>query len=210
MTPLAILCLSALTIAIVHTATGPDHYLPFIALSKARNWSIKKTALITLLCGLGHVGSSVLIGLFGIGGGLALKSLELTEALRGDMAAWLLTGCGLIYMVWGIVHGIRHREHHHIDLKGGKITPWALFLIFVFGPCEPLIPLLMFPAATFGVAELLLVAGLFAVATLATMTALVLAASYGLKCTHGSTHRFAHAMAGGVVLCCGVAVQLGL
>ena len=87
---LNILCLSALTIGVLHTAMGPDHYLPFVALSKARNWSVRKTVWITILCGLGHVFSSILIGFFGIGWGIALQSLEMAEALRGNLAAWLL------------------------------------------------------------------------------------------------------------------------
>ena len=38
-----------------------------------------------------------------------------------------------------------------------------LFTIFVFGPCEPLIPILMYPAAKSSVAGMLLVAGVFSV-----------------------------------------------
>ena len=34
---------TASTIGFIHTLIGPDHYLPFIVLSKARNWSTKKT-----------------------------------------------------------------------------------------------------------------------------------------------------------------------
>ena len=33
-----------------------------------------------------------------------------------------------------------HGEHMHPHLVGASLTPWALFVIFVFGPCEPLIP----------------------------------------------------------------------
>jgi len=41
-----------------------------------------------------------------------------------------------------------HEENHYIytRIKMCNIH-WALFLIFVFGPCEPLIPLIMYPAA---------------------------------------------------------------
>lgn len=204
------LCLSALLLGLVHTAMGPDHYLPFIVLSKARSWTTKKTVWITLICGLAHVFSSILIGLFGIALGISLKALEMAEALRGDVAGWLLVGCGAVYMIWGIMHGLQNREHHHVDTKDGSLTPWALFIIFVFGPCEPLIPVLMFPAATMGLGAALTVAGIFALATLFTMTAMVLAVLYGLKFAHHKSHRFAHAVAGAVVLACGLAVQLGL
>jgi sulfite exporter TauE/SafE len=189
---------------------GPDHYLPFIVLSKARKWSTQKTVWITLICGLAHVFSSILIGLFGIALGISLKALEMAEALRGDVAGWLLVACGAVYMVWGIMHALKNREHHHVDTDDGKLTPWALFIIFVFGPCEPLIPVLMFPAATMSLGAALTVASIFALATLATMIGMVLAVLYGLKFAHHKSHRFAHAIAGAVVLACGLAVQLGL
>ena len=39
-------------------------------------------------------------------------------------------------------------EHSHVHAQlPDNLTPWILFTIFVFGPCEPLIPLVMFPAA---------------------------------------------------------------
>ena len=56
---------AAAAIAFTHTITGPDHYLPFIVMSKARKWSLWKTSWITFLCGLGHVLSSVVIGEIG-------------------------------------------------------------------------------------------------------------------------------------------------
>jgi len=53
---LLVLLISAASIGFFHTLLGPDHYLPFILLSKSRNWSTVKTMFITVLCGLGHVG----------------------------------------------------------------------------------------------------------------------------------------------------------
>jgi hypothetical protein len=45
---LGILLITAVSIEFFHTLFGPDHYVPFIAMSKARNWSTLKT---TILCG---------------------------------------------------------------------------------------------------------------------------------------------------------------
>ena len=50
-----ILITATASIALVHTITGPDHYLPFIVLAKAKNWSLPKTIIMTLICGVGHV-----------------------------------------------------------------------------------------------------------------------------------------------------------
>ena len=60
-----ILILAAITISFLHIISGPDHYLPFIALSKARGWSLTKTIGWTIVCGCGHVWSSVILGLGG-------------------------------------------------------------------------------------------------------------------------------------------------
>ena len=92
------------------------------------------------------------------------------------------------------------------------MTPWVLFTIFVFGPCEPLIPILMYPAAQSHIGDVVIVSLAFALATIGTMIAIVLGSLAGLRFlpTEG-LERFAHALAGVSILCCGIAVQfLGL
>jgi nickel/cobalt exporter len=84
---LGALILTAASIAFFHTILGPDHYLPFIMMSWARKWSLVKTSLITLLCGLGHIASSVVLGLIGVSLGLAVKGLVDLESFRGNLAA---------------------------------------------------------------------------------------------------------------------------
>jgi len=49
----------AAAIAFVHAVLGPDHYLPFVAMAKARNWTMQKTLRVTLICGMGHLAASV-------------------------------------------------------------------------------------------------------------------------------------------------------
>ena len=44
---LILLLVTAISLAFVHTLAGPDHYLPFIVISKARNWSLAKCISIT-------------------------------------------------------------------------------------------------------------------------------------------------------------------
>lgn len=237
MTPeLVTLVITAASIGVGHTLLGPDHYLPFVVLARARGWSKATTVLVTALCGLGHVGSSVVLGTVGIALGVAVARLDGIESARGDIAAWLLTAFGLVYMVWGLRRAVRHHAHSHLHAHvdgeqhdhlhdherahlhphdqaatAPALTPWVLFTIFVFGPCEPLIPILMYPAAAesaFGVA---LVAGVFGVATILTMLATVLLLSFGLGRlpTHG-LERYSHALAGLAIFACGVAIHLGL
>lgn len=231
-----ILAGTAASIGFIHTLLGPDHYVPFIVLSKAKGWTGRKTAVITILCGLGHVLSSVLLGLAGLILGVTVFKLELIESLRGDLAGWLLLLFGFLYFVWGIHRAVRSRshehdhshgegiehnhahchfkEHSHVHLKSDSksLTPWILFTIFVFGPCEPLIPLIMYPAAKGSMASVAIVAAVFGVVTISTMLAAVMATFYGLSAISlPGVRRYSHALAGFFILLCGGAIKfLGL
>ena len=87
-------------IGLIHTLAGPDHYMPFVMMASARRWSKGRTAVITLLCGIGHVGSSIALGFIGIAFGVVVFQLESVENFRGDLAGWLLVAFGLAYFSW--------------------------------------------------------------------------------------------------------------
>jgi nickel/cobalt exporter len=226
---------TAATLGFVHTILGPDHYLPFIVMSRARKWSLSKTLFISFLCGLGHVLSSVVLGLVGIALGTAVLKLENIGSLRGGVAAWLLIGFGFAYFIWGIHKGIKNRPHKHLHVhedgqehehvhvheadhahvhteKKANITPWILFTIFVFGPCEPLIPLVMYPAAKHNIGGVIVVAVTFGLVTILTMLAVIAVMSWGASFLRlGRLERYAHAIAGAMIFISGLSVQfLGL
>ena len=104
---------TAVLIAFIHTVMGPDHYLPFIMLGRANKWSAKKVAIVSMLCGIGHVLSSVVLGMIGIIVGIAIRNLEYLESFRGEIASFLLIGFGIAYASWGIRQAIRNRPHPH-------------------------------------------------------------------------------------------------
>ena len=108
---LSALLVTAASLGFVHTLIGPDHYLPFIMMAASRKWSLVKTSLVTFLCGLGHVASSVVLGALGIVLGTAVMRLESVEAFRGDLAAWALTAFGLVYFVWGVRRAYKNKPH---------------------------------------------------------------------------------------------------
>jgi sulfite exporter TauE/SafE len=105
-----------------------------------------------------------------------------------------------------------HMEHTHVHEKVTGTTPWILFIIFVFGPCEPLIPVLMYPAAQNNIAGAVLVAVLFSLVTIATMMAVVLAFRFGLsRINLKPVEMYSHVIAGAVIFFSGMAIQfLGL
>lgn len=236
MTPeLTLLLIAAASIGFVHTLLGPDHYLPFIVIAKARKWSLAKTIWLTLACGVGHVGSSVLLGAIGIALGIAVTKLEVIESFRGTIAAWALIAFGLVYFLWGLRKALRNQPHRHVhahqngithshahthheehvhihEKKDVNITPWILFTIFVLGPCEPLIPLLMYPAAKNSIVGVAVVAGVFGIVTIGTMLSVVVAFSLGIHLVPTQKlERFSHALAGAAIFVSGMAIQfLGL
>jgi sulfite exporter TauE/SafE len=228
---------TAASIGFAHTVIGPDHYLPFIVIARARRWTLRKTLAVSFLAGLGHILSSVVLGFLGIALGIAVARLEGVESARGEIAAWLLVGFGLAYFLWGLrrawknkphahphlhgpdeahAHAHTHADPEHIHLHGeekkANITPWVLFTIFVFGPCEPLIPLVMYPAARHSTAGVVLVAAAFGAVTILTMLVIIAAASWGASFVRlGRLERYSHALAGLMIFISGLSVRfLGL
>jgi len=88
-----------------------------------------------------------------------------------------------------------------------------LFIVFVFGPCEVLIPLLMAPAAAFDWTGVAMVTLAFSVATLTTMLVMVSALYHGLsliKINMAGVQRWSHALAGLVLMLCAAVMFAGL
>lgn len=228
---ITLLSVTAVSLGFFHTLLGPDHYLPFIVLSQAKKWTIKKTMLITFLCGLGHVLSSVVLGMVGIAVGISVNKLVSVESFRGNIAGWLFIAFGLVYMIISLrnlykkrkhIHSHshldgdshahehdHHKEHSHIHVADVvKTTPWILFLIFVFGPCEPLIPILMYPAAENNIPGAILVSVLFSVVTIATMMSVVLAFKLGFnKINLKPVEKYSNLIAGAMIFFSGIAIQ---
>ncbi len=234
---LNVLLITSASIGLIHTLTGPDHYLPFIVMSKARHWSMTKTLWITFVCGLGHVGSSIVIGAIGIVFGIGIHKIKVLEAFRGDIAAWAFIIFGLVYFIWGLWKAFRHHTHKHFHYDEGtlqihkhipqsdqghshghfqdkkvNLTPWILFTVFVLGPCEPLIPLLMYPAATTNITAVIWVSIVFAITTIGAMMSVVLLSMHGFRFIPMKFfEKYIHAFAGATICLSGCAIVfLGL
>jgi len=234
MTDLNVIAFTAATLGLVHTLIGPDHYLPFVMIGRAQKWSWPRLLIVTASCGVGHVLSSIVLGLVGVAAGMAVDRLEAVEGARGDLASWLLIAIGLVYAAWGIrkawrsrphthlhqhedgaIHGHDYRHytaHAHPHTSGRGVTLWWLFIVFILGPCEPLIPLIMYPAAQHSLSGVILVAALFGLVTVATMTAITSLLYGGVSLLPlQRIERWSHAAAGLIIAGSGLAVKsLGL
>jgi hypothetical protein len=217
--PYFILLATSATLGIVHTAIGVDHVVPFVVLAHARKWSLTQTLSMTALCGVGHVLSSVLIASVGLGLGVATSRLEWIESTRGSWAAALLIGFGLAYTAvafWKLRKrrlgevSSEERVHDHGNqvaalfrrgrLDHARMMP-ALFIIFVLGPCEALLPLLTASGLTLSYFQAVSVGALYCGTTLLTMMTLVALGGGGLTASglgrrQGLLHSHAHTLAG--------------
>lgn len=229
---LEILLGTAVSIGFIHTLIGIDHSLPFIAVGKARKWGLRKTLGLTALCGLGHVMGSVILGFLGIGLGVAIEELSFIESIRGEITAWLIIGFGIAYASWALLKLKRGKKHSHAHIHengtvhnhdhdhhkshahahtshSGAMAAWSLFIIFVFGPCEALIPMLMAPAAEHNWLWVGLVAGAFGITTIATMLGVVTVGYLGLslKKMQGA-EKYTNVFAGLAIATSGIAIQV--
>ena len=189
-TEVFILISTATSIAAVHTFVGPDHYLPFIVLAKSKNWSLFKTLNITFICGLGHLSSSILLVFLGATFGWSMAKVFHLESVRGGLAAWLWLILGLLYTIWAISKMINNKTHKHFETTEDgevyiyqhnhdqkivlqknkfKINTWVLFIVFVLGPCEPLIPLLSYSGSQNSWNHLLITVASFSITTIIAM-----------------------------------------
>ncbi len=225
MTDVQLLLLTAVSISFFHTLAGPDHYLPFVALAKAKSWSVGRTMFWTVTCGVGHVGSSVVLGLGGAALGWSVSKIKGLEAVRGGVAGWTFLFFGLVYCIWGLWRASRNKRHKHFDVqddgsvyvfehKHGEtvapkerhaVTPWVMFIVFVLGPCEPMIPLLYFPAAKHSASNMVLLIAVYTLFTLLTMLLMVVLGFYGLSFLKTEKlEKYMHALGGAAILICGV------
>jgi len=165
-----------------------------------------------------------MLGLCGAAFGWSLSKISWLESVRGGLAGWILLGFGAAYCAWGLVRARQNRSHKHFDLHadGGlyvyehqhgaaltrqerhRVTPWVMFLIFLLGPCEPMIPLLYFPAAKNSWSGMTVLVVVYTVCTLATMTLMVTCGFYGFAFLKTQKlERYMHAIGGLTVFLCG-------
>jgi sulfite exporter TauE/SafE len=209
---LAALVAAAVSVGSLHSL-APDHWVPFVAVARARGWSAARTARVTALCGFGHVTVSVLLGLLALVLGRGV--LETFGRRLESVAGVLLVGFGLAYAAWGLRRSVAARLHGHAHTPGhydhvhdpSRVTAWGLFAFFAADPCVAVIPILA-AAAPLGGAAAAAVVVVYELGTIGTMLALVLSARAGAAVVRAPwLDRYGDAVAGGVIVAVGLAVS---
>ncbi|HEV7622250.1 MAG TPA: hypothetical protein VGO09_10965, partial [Flavisolibacter sp.] len=131
------------------------------------------------------------------------------------------------YTIWGYFKANTMGQHKHFDVnedgsiyvyehKHGtvaapqqrhRVTPWVLFLIFVLGPSEPMIPLLYLPAAQSSWVSMVVLIICYTFFTLLAMVIMVVLGYYGLFFIKaGKLEKYIHFLGGISILICGAGI----
>jgi len=199
------LAVAAAAVGALH-ALAPDHWLPIAAVSRARGWSVRRTARVALLCGFGHVTVSALLGVVALVSGTAV--VEAFGARTGAVAGVLLIGFGVCYALWGLRKLAHAHAHKHVDGDPSRTTVWTLFAIYCADPCIAVVPI-VFAAASLSRAATAAIVVVYELATIATMVALTAVARAGAAQLGGRwVERYGDAAAGGLIAATGVLVAV--
>ena len=214
------LMLTAATVGALHSL-GPDHWLPFAALARARNWTPLRTARLAFVCGLGHVTVSALLGILAVL--LGRESVETFGTTVHGSAPLLLIGFGFAYMTWALWRIFRGRLLHHVDHlegkphdhgrghhhdHGKKLSEWGLFVLFCCDPCIALIPMIVAASAK-GWGAIGAVVVVYELATIAAILVLVHIAHTGARTMRFAwLDRYGDVVAGGAIICVGTVVTV--
>ena len=209
------------TVGALHSL-APDHWLPFAALARARNWTPLRTARLATLCGFGHVTVSAILGIAAVL--IGRKAVEGLGTTLRDVAPLLLIAFGFVYLIlalWrisrtrilhhvdhieGVPHDHGHGHHHHHPGRG--LTEWSLFLLFCADPCVALIPMIV-AASTGGWGAIGGVVLVYEIATIAAIVILVQTAHAGVRAIRMPwLDRYGDAVAGVVIILLGAAVTV--
>jgi len=218
-----------ISLTCLHICTGPDHYLPFIALSKSRKWGVGKTIFWTALCGVAHIASSVIISGIVMALGWGFSKVSWLNSFRGNLAGLSLIILGLVYTVWGFWQIRRNKAHKHFETSDNgdlyvfehkhveaivatqkhQVTPWVMFVIFALAPNEPMIPLLSVLCIGSNVWAIVSFITVYVVATIATMLLMLLLGFYGLALFKSSwLEKYMQPISGMVLCLCGLIMLL--
>lgn len=172
-------------LSVIHAAI-PNHWMPFVVLSKTEGWSLVETMWVTFISGLSHSISTVALGILigGIGYSLSQEYLFVGKVI----APLLLIFMGLIYFSLDL----RHSHHEHLpekkDVKGRSKFMLILILsgAMFFSPCLE-IESYFFTAGAQGWLGIWTVAALYPLLSVGTMLVFV---TFGRKSLQGFSGAF--------------------
>lgn len=98
----------SLVLSILHGFI-PNHWLPVLAIGRKEQWSLSETTRVTIIAGLSHAASTVLIGVI-----LAFIGSRIAASAENFM---LFVAPGLLVAL-GVFYIYQHVRHHHFHIHG--------------------------------------------------------------------------------------------
>ncbi len=190
----------SLFLSILH-AIIPNHWLPILAIGKKEKWTLAQTTRVTLIAGLAHAVSTVLIGM-----ALALLGSTLADAVE-SFTAYIAPG---MLIALGIFYIYQHSRHHHFHMHGNpeKVSHnriiFSLALAMFLSPCFEIEPYFLLAGAQgFWFAAALAIG--YTVITVAGMVTWVRITYKGLlKLNWHAIEHYAGIITGGILILTGV------
>jgi nickel/cobalt transporter (NicO) family protein len=202
----------------------PHHWLPLALAGKSENWSAKETALITLLIGMMHTFSTIIIGI--VIGIIGHRLMNTFQSLENILAPAVLTGLGIFFIIKNFTgpghhhhdkhesHRHDHSTHHHlseketktISKKSKKAIISAIGTMMIFSPCIE-IEAFYFTAGKYGWTGITILSVIYFIITISVMISCVLLGKKGLDLINRRLHFFEHhsrAIAGSVLITLGL------
>jgi len=121
----------SLLLSVLH-ALIPSHWLPVVAIGRRENWSYTTTLKITVLAGLAHAVSTVMIGII-----VAIVGQQLSKQVSlftTYIAPVILVVIGLYYIYQHSRHKHFHVHTHAESIPAGKVV-WGLTTAMFLSPC---------------------------------------------------------------------------
>ncbi|MCS7204194.1 MAG: hypothetical protein NZ853_00690 [Leptospiraceae bacterium] len=160
------LIIATITLSLLHGSI-PNHWLPFVVLSKNANLNYKRFILIVSLGSFFHSFSTSLLGFFLSYLGYHSSQVEYLERL---LPSFFLILLGMIYLT--IKHDSLHQEiNTEENIQKNRSLAISLFLIYLamfFSPCLE-IEAIFFSAGRFGFESAILIAIIYSALTLISM-----------------------------------------
>lgn len=184
--------LGSLALSIIH-ALIPNHWMPLIAIGKTENWSRSETLRATVITGVAHTLSIILIGI--VVGLFGYKFAATYVETAKVIAPLVLLVLGIIYLLADLDSS--HKHHHHVE-TANLATKRSQFQILAvlgtgmfFSPCIE-IEAYYFSAGTIGWVGILVVSAVYLVVTVLGMVLLVDLGMKGVNTLEEKLHFFEH------------------
>jgi hypothetical protein len=176
--------IGSLILSTIH-ALIPNHWLPLIAVGKTEKWTQNQTLWATIITGVAHTLSTILIGI--AVGFTGYKLAAQYSLISETIAPGILVILGFVYMLRDVQS---HRHHVHemkpmVQENGKKRSNWTAMLISLsiamfLTPCIE-IEVYYFQAGTIGWIGIFIVSAVYLVTTVAIMLLLVFLGMRGIK-----------------------------